>query len=72
MEGLTNAIYNVKPQQYTIGNDLIYKYDRGTCSFWGFRGNEYLYFDNKDIKNAVNNILRISARRNLQQLPVHQ
>lgn len=52
-----NAIYNVKPQ-YTIGNDLIYKYDRET-QFWA--GNEYLYFDNKDIKNAVNNILRISA-----------
>lgn len=52
-----NAIYNVKPQ-YTIGNDLIYKYDKET-QFWA--GNEYLYFDNKDIKNAVNNILRITA-----------
>jgi hypothetical protein len=52
-----NAIYNVKPQ-YTIGNDLIYKYDKET-QFWG--GNEYLYFDNKDIKNAVNNIVRITA-----------
>ncbi|KOS06573.1 hypothetical protein AM493_11415 [Flavobacterium akiainvivens] len=52
-----NAIYNVKPQ-YTIGNDLIYKYDKET-QFWA--GNEYLYFDNKDIRNAVNNIARISA-----------
>ncbi|AWH84880.1 DUF5103 domain-containing protein [Flavobacterium album] len=52
-----NAIYNVKPQ-YTIGNDLIYKYDRET-QFWA--GNEYLYFENKDIRNAVNNVLRISA-----------
>ncbi|TRW26559.1 DUF5103 domain-containing protein [Flavobacterium zepuense] len=52
-----NAIYNVKPQ-YTIGNDLIYKYDKET-QFWA--GNEYLYFDNKDIRNAVNNIARITA-----------
>ena len=52
-----NAIYNVKPQ-YTIGNDLIYKYDVET-QFWA--GNEYLYFDNKDIRNAVNNVLRITA-----------
>lgn len=52
-----NAIYNVKPQ-YTIGNDLIYKYDKET-QFWA--GNEYLYFENKDIRNAVNNVLRITA-----------
>ncbi|OIQ22563.1 MAG: DUF5103 domain-containing protein [Flavobacterium sp. MedPE-SWcel] len=51
-----NAIYNVKPQ-YTIGNDLIYKYDKET-QFWA--GNEYLYFENKDIRNAVNNVLRIT------------
>lgn len=53
-----NAIYNVKPQ-YTIGNDLIYKYNKET-QFWA--GNEYLYFDNKDVRNAVNNILRITAK----------
>jgi hypothetical protein len=52
-----NAIYNIKPQ-YTIGNDLIYKYDKET-QFWA--GNEYLYFENKDIRNAVNNVLRITA-----------
>jgi Domain of unknown function (DUF5103) len=52
-----NAIYNVKAQ-YTIGNDLIYKYDKET-QFWG--GNEYLYFENKDIRNAVSNVLRITA-----------
>lgn len=52
-----NAIYNVKPQ-YTIGNDLIYKYDKET-QFWA--GNEFLNFDNKDIRNAVNNIVRITA-----------
>ncbi|WP_330443726.1 type IX secretion system plug protein [Flavobacterium sp. C4GT6] len=52
-----NAIYNIKPQ-YTIGNDLIYKYDKET-QFWA--GNEYLYFDNKDIRNAVNNVLRVTG-----------
>lgn len=52
-----NAKYNIKPQ-YTIGNDLIYRYDKET-QFWA--GNEFHYFDNKDIKNAVNNVLRITA-----------
>lgn len=51
------AIYNVKPQ-YTIGNDLIYRYDKET-QFWA--GNEFNYFDNKDIRNAVNNVLRVTA-----------
>lgn len=51
------AIYNVKPQ-YTIGNELIYKYDKET-QFWA--GNEYLYFENKDIRNAVSNVLRVTA-----------
>ncbi|MBC7493690.1 MAG: DUF5103 domain-containing protein, partial [Flavobacterium sp.] len=47
-----NAIYNVKPM-FTIGNDLIYKYDAKT-QFWA--GNEYLNFDNKNIQIAANNI----------------
>ncbi len=51
------AIYNVKPQ-YTIGNDLIYKYEKET-QFWA--GNEFMYFENKDIRNAVNNVVRITA-----------
>lgn len=36
---LNNGITNIKPM-YTIGNDLIYKYDAET-QFWG--GNEFLY-----------------------------
>lgn len=52
------AIYNVKPQ-YTIGNDLIYKYDKET-QFWG--GNEFLYFDNKEIRASVNNINYVQAK----------
>lgn len=45
---LNTAIANVKPQ-YTLGNQLIYKYTSET-SFWG--GNEYLYFENKDVRAA--------------------
>ncbi len=45
---LNTAISNLKPQ-YTIGNKLIYKYDTES-SFWG--GNEYLYFENKDVRAA--------------------
>ena len=52
-----NAIYNVKAQ-YTIGNDLIYRYDKET-QFWA--GNEYLFYENKDVRNAINNVLRITA-----------
>ena len=45
---LNTAIYNVKPQ-YTLGNQLVYKYTTET-SFWG--GNEYLYFETKDVRAA--------------------
>ncbi|MCX7547966.1 DUF5103 domain-containing protein [Xanthomarina sp. F1114] len=45
---LNTAITNVKPQ-YTMGNELIFKYTSET-TFWG--GNEYLSFENKDIKGA--------------------
>ena len=49
---LDTEITNIKPM-YTIGNDLIYKYDIET-QFWA--GNEFRYFENKDIRNAANNI----------------
>ena len=54
---LNTAIQNIVPQ-YTIGNDLIYKYDTQT-QFWA--GNEYLYFDNSDIRSAGNNISRVDS-----------
>mgnify|MGYP001472527863 CR=1 FL=1 len=53
---LKTAITDLKPQ-YTIGNELIYKYDKES-SFWG--GNEFLAFDNKDVRAAGNSISRIS------------
>ncbi|WP_442902396.1 type IX secretion system plug protein, partial [Flavobacterium sp.] len=52
---------NVKPQ-YTIGNDLIYKYDTET-QFWA--GNEFLFFENKDIRAANNSIFRVDSKGGL-------
>ena len=51
------GIQNIAPQ-YTIGNELVYKYDRET-QFWG--GNEFRFFDNKEIRAATNNVARISS-----------
>jgi len=45
---INNCITNLKPQ-YTIGNTLIYRYDQ-EASFWA--GNEYFYFDNKNIRGG--------------------
>ncbi|MPT36373.1 MAG: DUF5103 domain-containing protein, partial [Flavobacterium sp.] len=52
-----NAILNIKPQ-YTLGADLIYRYNQET-QFWG--GNEFLYFDNKDIRNPGNNVGKVTS-----------
>jgi len=54
---LNNPIKNIAPQ-YTIGNDLVYKYDTQT-QFWA--GNEFLYFENKDIRAANNNVARVNS-----------
>ncbi|MGL2994289.1 DUF5103 domain-containing protein [Flavobacterium sp. TSSA_36] len=51
------GIKNIPPQ-YTIGNELIYKYDTET-QFWA--GNEFRFFDNKEIRNAANNVAKISS-----------
>lgn len=56
-----NVITNIKPQ-YTLGNDLIYKYDTET-QFWA--GNEFLYFENKDIRAAGNNVGRVDSNGSL-------
>lgn len=55
---LKTAISNIKPQ-YTIGNQLIYKYDTET-SFCG--GNEYLFFENKDVRAANTGIQSIDLK----------
>lgn len=53
---LKTAITNLVPQ-YTMGNELIYKYDK-EASFGG--GNEFLSFDNKDARSASNGVRSIS------------
>ncbi|MAN58435.1 MAG: DUF5103 domain-containing protein [Flavobacteriaceae bacterium] len=45
---LNTAVTDLKPQ-YTIGNELIYRFD-DEASFWG--GNEFLNFDNSDVRGA--------------------
>ena len=52
---LKTAITNLKPQ-YTIGNELIYKYDM-EAAFFG--GNEFLFFDNKEVRAANNGVRRV-------------
>ncbi len=53
---LKTGITDLVPQ-YTMGNELIYKYDK-EASFGG--GNEFLSFDNKDVRAASNGIRSIS------------
>lgn len=52
-----DAITNIKPM-FTVGNDLVYKYDKET-QFWA--GNEYLFFENKNIQAANNSVGYITS-----------
>ncbi|HTO35943.1 MAG TPA: DUF5103 domain-containing protein [Flavobacterium sp.] len=52
------AIKNIKPM-FTLGTDLIYRYDKET-QFWA--GNEFLAFDSKDIRVALNGIRVINSQ----------
>lgn len=45
---LNTSINDLKPQ-YTLGNELIYKYDTESA-FWG--GNEYLFYENKNVRTS--------------------
>ncbi|MDI9308667.1 MAG: DUF5103 domain-containing protein [Limnohabitans sp.] len=56
-----DAIVNIKPQ-FTIGNDLIFRYNTET-QFYG--GNEYLFFDNKDIRIPANSIYKVESNSGL-------
>ncbi len=49
-----SVIKNIKPK-YVKNGQLLYNYV-SKISFWS--GNEYLYFDTKEIRNATNNIQR--------------
>ncbi|HSP40984.1 MAG TPA: DUF5103 domain-containing protein, partial [Gillisia sp.] len=52
---LKSAITNIAPQ-YSLGNELVYRYDQPT-SFWA--GNEFLKFDSKDVRAPTVYIARI-------------
>lgn len=54
-----NSIYNLKPQ-YHMGNKLVYKYDQ-EAAFDG--GNEFLYFDSKDVHGSTMNIKQTELKR---------
>ncbi|MBQ0116843.1 MAG: DUF5103 domain-containing protein [Flavobacterium sp.] len=54
---LNQAIQNIKPQ-FTIGNDLIYKYNKET-QFYG--GNEFFNFDNNNIRGTSNSVAKITS-----------
>ncbi|GIZ14787.1 DUF5103 domain-containing protein [Capnocytophaga catalasegens] len=56
-----NMITNVAPQ-YVLGNELVYKYDKETA-FWG--GNEYFYFENKDIRLATTGVYHVEQTNNM-------
>ena len=53
------VIKNVKPM-FTIGNELIYKYDAET-QFWA--GNEFLNYYNKDIRAANNTVAQVQSNQ---------
>ena len=55
---LNTTISNLKPM-YTIGNQLIYKY-KTESSFWA--GNEFIFFENKDIRAANTGIQFIDLK----------
>ena len=56
-QNLNSAIKNIDPQ-YTIGSQLIYKYDQET-SFWA--GNEYLQFDSKELRASTADISHVEV-----------
>ncbi|WP_010519184.1 type IX secretion system plug protein [Croceivirga radicis] len=51
-----NTSINTLKPQFTLGNELVYKYDQ-EASFYG--GNEYLNFDTKDLRSPTFAISRI-------------
>lgn len=57
-QDLKGAIKDIKPQ-YTLANELIYRYDEET-SFWA--GNEYLQFDSKDLRASTASINYIEVK----------
>ena len=55
------SISNIKPQ-YTLGSELIYRYNKET-QFWG--GNEYYSIDNKIIRATNNTVAKVTSGENI-------
>lgn len=55
---LNTAIKGLEPQ-YTLGNELIYRYTKES-SFWA--GNEYRFFENKDLRVANSGVQFIELK----------
>ncbi len=55
------AISNIKPQ-YTIGSELIYRYNKET-QFWA--GNEFYTIDNKIIRATNNTVAKVTSGDNI-------
>ncbi len=55
---LKTAIVGIQPQ-YTLGSKLEYRYDKETA-FWG--GNEFFFFENKDVRAATAAIRSIELK----------
>ncbi len=53
-----SVLKNLKPQ-FIRGTQLLYKYN-SNVNFWA--GNEYLFFDTKEIRNATNNVYRTEMK----------
>jgi hypothetical protein len=54
-----NTLISDIPPQYTLGKELIYRYTKETA-FWG--GNEYLFFENKDLRAAITGVRYIDLQ----------
>ncbi|AWM14043.1 DUF5103 domain-containing protein [Flavobacterium sediminis] len=57
----STMISNIKPQ-YTLGTQLIYKYNKET-QFWG--GNEFYTFDTSNIRITNNSVARVTSGDNI-------
>lgn len=55
---INQGIWHVKPM-FTIGNDLVYRYDKET-QFWA--GNEFMFFDTKDIRGNIGNVAFVDSQ----------
>jgi hypothetical protein len=63
--GNFNHIIKNIPPMFTIGNDLIYRYDTQT-QFWA--GNEFLNFYNKDIRAANNTVAQVRSNETYKSI----